>query len=390
MQFVSWLLSGMGLFFSLWIIVPAPLYFLLPLGVVAPEVSPLLVAVNAIAAIVALFQIPNNYLFLAAIFMSLLALSLSLLPLIQLSQVNKQFAQAMNTALGDDYLDRIPETTKLQMRSQPFSLINFWRAITPPQVRIRRGIVFASPDGVELKLNTYRPLTRGKYPGIIVIYGGAWRHGTPNSYERFNRYMAARDYAVIAIDYRHAPKYRFPAQLEDVNTALSYIRERAEDFEVDCDRLALFGRSAGAHLAMLAAYSSEAIGIKAVVNYYGPTNLPEGYHDPPVPDPIDIQEVLKDFLGGTPETEPVLYQQASPLNYVKSNLPPSLLVYPGRDHLVQAKYGRQLYDKFQKTDSLAVLLEILWAEHAFDAIFTGVGNQLALYYTERFLAWALK
>jgi acetyl esterase/lipase len=53
----------------------------------------------------------------------------------------------------------------------------------------------------------------------------------------------------VAIDYRHAPKYRFPAQLEDVQAALSYIKTHAGDWEIDPERIALMGRSAGAHLA---------------------------------------------------------------------------------------------------------------------------------------------
>ncbi|WP_052055746.1 alpha/beta hydrolase [Myxosarcina sp. GI1] len=390
MQIISWLFSVIGLFLSLWIIVPAPNYFLLPLGVVMPEVSPWLVGINAIALVIAVLQIDGGYLSFVLPVISLLALGLSLRPLIQLPRVNQQFASAMEQALGNNYLDEISEAVKSQMRSQPFILVDMFRGIDSSEVRILRGINFASPDGVELKLNTYRPLSPGKYPGIIIIYGGAWRQGSPNKYERFSCYMAARGYTVIAIDYRHAPKYQFPAQLEDVNTALNYIREQANDLEVDVERLALLGRSAGGHLAMLAAYGSEAIGVKAVVNYYGPTNLVEGYREPPVPDPIDTRKVLENFLGGTPESHLDLYQQASPINYVKPNLPPSLFIYPERDHLVQAKYGRQIYDKLQTTDSLAILLTIPWAEHAFDAVFKGVSNQLALYYTERFIAWALK
>ncbi|MGV2829197.1 alpha/beta hydrolase fold domain-containing protein [Myxosarcina sp. GI1(2024)] len=389
MQFISLLLSGIGLFLSIWIIVPAPNYFLLPLGVVVPEVSPWLVGINAIAVVIAILQLHYSYLLFGVVLAaSLLALGLSLLPLIQLPQVNRQFAAAMETALGTDYLDKIPQAVKSQMRPRPFILADVFRGITLKQVRVQKGINFASPDGVELKLNTYRPLQLGKNPGIIVIYGGAWRQGNPNNYQTFSRYMAARGYTVIAIDYRHAPQYKFPIQLKDVQTALQFIKDRADILEIDCDRLALVGRSAGAHLAMLAAYQPDAIKFKAVVNYYGPTNLPEGYRDPPVPDPIHTREVLENFLGGTAESVAELYQQASPINYVKSDLPASLLIYPVRDHLVQAKYGRQLYAEFQETDSLAILLEIPWAEHAFDAVFAGVGNQLALYYTERFLAWA--
>ena len=159
--------------------------------------------------------------------------------------------------------------------------------------------------------------------------------------------MAARDYSVIVVDYRHAPKYKFPAQLEDVTTALQYIRARGDELEVDPERMAVMGRSAGGHLALLAAYQQDAIPFRAVVNYYGPVNLAEGYYDPPVPNPINSKNVLENFLGGTPKEFPELYQKASPITYTKPNLPPSLLVYAGRDHLTQPKFGRQLQDKLK-------------------------------------------
>ena len=202
--------------------------------------------------------------------------------------------------------------------------------------------------------------------------------------------MAARGYTVFAIDYRHAPRYRFPSQLNDVQAAITFIRQHASKYEADPERLAVLGRSSGAHLAMLAAYQADAPPIRAVVNYYGPVNLTTGYLEPPRPDPLNVRALLRAFLGGSPKELPKQYQVASPVNYVKPQLPPTLLVYGSRDHVVQARFGRQMHEHLRSVGNTAILLEIPWAEHAFDAIFQGVSNQLALYYTERFLAWALR
>ena len=390
LQFVTLLLTVVGLFLSLWIIIPAPTYPLLVLGVGAPEVSPWLIVVNAIALLLAVVHFNENWWHNPVFWGSLLALTLSLLPLIQFTATNKQFASEMESALGTNYLKEIPQATQQLMRSQPLVLAEVFTGIKLPEVRIQRGIVFASPDGVQLKLNLYRPLARGKYSAVIILYGGAWQQGTAENDESFSRYLAAQGYSIIAIEYRHAPKYKFPAQLEDVQTALQYIQQHTEDFEVDPECIALMGRSAGGHLASLVTYQQNVMPIKALVNYYAPSNLIEGYHEPPFPNPIKTRKILQSFLGGTPEALPKLYQQASPFYYVKPNLPPSLLVYPGRDHVVQPKFGRRLYQKLQDNNNQAILLTIPWAEHAFDAVFSGVSNQLALYYTERFLAWALK
>ena len=388
-KFLLLLLSGLGLFLSLWIVIPAPTFSLLPLSVGAPEVSPWLVGLNAIAILLALTA-KTGWLRYVVLGCSVAGLIVSLLPLSQLPATNRQAEAAMVQALGADYLAKIPPSVQAQMRPQPFVLADVFRGIPTHPVRYTSGIPFAAPDGVSLTLDIYQPPQAGTYPAIVVIYGGAWQRGSPSDNAEFNRYMAARGYVVWAIAYRHAPRYRFPAQIEDVQAALAFIGQHATEYETDLERIALLGRSAGAHLAMLAAYRPDAPRIRAVVNYYGPVNLTKGYYDLPHPDPIDVRAVLQAFLGGSPEELPELYRQASPISYVTQPQPPSLLVYGGQDHIVQAKFGRALRDRLQAVGSRAVFLEIPWAEHAFDTVFNGVSNQFALYYTERFLAWALQ
>jgi len=381
--------SLIGLFLSLWIVIPAPTLFLLPLGVGAPEISPWLVGVNAIAILLLLrfHQGLFSRIFLVG---SVVALILSLLPLMQVSSTNQRFSVAMQSALGNDYLEPISQERRVNNRPSPFVLLDAFRGIPASDVRSTSNIQFSNPGGVPLTLNLYQPLQPGKYPTIVMIYGGAWQRGTPDSNESFSRYMAAHGYVVVAIDYRHAPQFKFPAQLEDINTAFAFVLDHVDDYNIDCDRIAVMGRSSGAHLAMLAAFQSDAPPIKAVVDYYGPVELTLGYRNPPNPDPIDSRATLKAFLGGTPDELPDLYRQASPYQYVTRPLPPTLLIYGGRDHIVQAKFGEALFDRLQSVGSRAVFLEIPWADHAFDAVFNGVSNQLALYYTERFLEWALR
>ncbi|MEG4805922.1 alpha/beta hydrolase [Microcoleus sp. F8-D3] len=388
--FIPGFLSTIALFLSLWVIVPAPAMFLYPLAVGSPEISPWLVAINTIALMLNLLRRHQGKVYIILSICNLFALILCLLPLMQLPAANAAVATQMQAVLGENYLAAVPVAHRAQLRPQPFIFADAFRGIPIRDVRIDRTIVFANPDGVSLKLNLYRPMQIGKYPAIITLYGGAWQRGNADYNEEFSRYMAAQGYCVVAIDYRHAPKYRFPAQIEDVQAALSYIKTHAADWEIDLDRIALMGRSAGAHLAMLTAYDSSVLPVRAVVNYYGPNDLIRGYNDPPFPDAINVRAVLRAFLGGTPDELNELYRRASPINYIKPNLPPSLLVYAGRDHIVQPKFGRSLYQRLRATGAPAILLEIPWAEHAFDAVFNGPSNQLALYYTERFLAHALK
>ena len=379
---LAMILAGIGLFLSAWIVLPPPNFFLLRLAVGAPEISPLLTVINAIALLILLATYSTSPLKSIALVCATTGLILSSLPLIQIPHT----VQQANLALEQIGLN--PSVSRL--RSQPFVLLDVFRGIPTAPTRPVETIQFAQPNGVPLSLNLYRPLQVGKYPAIVVIHGGGWQNGSRNDNTGFSQYMAAQGYSVISIEYRLAPQHQFPAQLEDVRTSIAYIREHADELEVDVNRMALMGRSAGAQLAMLAAYEPDAPPLRAVVNYYGPVNLTTGYQDPPNPDPIGSRGLLRDFLGGTPADLPDLYKQASPWNYVNHAVPPSLLIYGRRDHVVQSKFGRKLYKQLQVTGNQAVFLEIPWAEHAFDAIFQGVSSQVALYYTERFLAWALK
>jgi acetyl esterase/lipase len=130
--------------------------------------------------------------------------------------------------------------------------------------------------------------------------------------------------------------------------------------------------------------------VRAVVSFYGPTDLVEGWRDPPHPDPLDVRGILETYLRGTPDTALRKYREASPVTYVSALVPPTLLVNGGRDHIVSPRFGRELDERLQHAGALSALLEIPWAEHAFDALPNGVSGQIALYYTERFLAWALR
>lgn len=372
-------LSGIGLFLSLWIVLPAPTLTLLPLSVGAPEISLWLLLGNSLL-LLAWITWPKSGLVYGLLGLSAVAVALSSLPLLQLPATVRQvavamqpYAEAANAAGGSG-----------DLRPQPFVWRDALAGIALPQVR-HSSVPFAAPAGVTLTLEIDRPLQSGIYPTLVVIYGGAWRSGSPKSNPQFNRYFAAQGYTVVAIDYRHVPQYRFPTQLSDVETALKFIRDHAADYEVDLNRVAILGRSAGAHLAMLAGYSSEILPMRAVVSYYGPVDLAKGYYDPPRPDPIDTTAVLTALIGGSPEEYPELYRQASPIYAVRPRLPPTLLIYGGQDYVVRPSYGKALYQQLLAAQNQAVFIEIPWANHAFDAIFHGPSNQLALYYTERFL-----
>jgi acetyl esterase/lipase len=392
-QYQWWIctgLSGFALFLSSWTVIPAPTISLLQLGVGAPEVSPLLLFGNICVLLIVLpiarkrrrpYRIP--------IACSIAALLFSSVPVLQLPGTIHQAEANMQQTLGTDYQTKFDAPIITSMRSHPLILSDVLTGFKIPAVRRDRRS-FLTADNTSLELELYRSTATGEHPAIITIYGGAWQRGEPSQHTTFNAYMAAQGYTVVAIAYRHAPQYRFPTQLQDVQAAVRWVSSHAADYNIDINRIALMGWSAGAHLALLAAYQADAIPVRAVVGYYGPTNLTGGYEDPPFPDPLHIRAVLETFLGGPPAQVSQRYILASPVHYVRPGLPPTLLIHGNRDHIVKSIFSQELYDRLRTTQNTAILISLPWAEHAFDAVFHGIGNQIALYHTERFLAWALQ
>jgi acetyl esterase/lipase len=332
-------------------------YGLLVLGVGAPELSPLFLIAALVLGVIALRgQGPWNR--IAAV-LSLATVVLAAIPLAALPSTVRDF---------DARTASLPSV-------EPASGLD--------EIAITRGIVFAEPSGAPLTLDIYRPVSDRLFPVIIKIYGGAWRSGAPADNADFAATLARRGYLVVAIDYRHTPQWRWPAQINDVRAGIEWVIAHAGEYNGDSDHIALLGQSSGAQLALVAGYTSDRIA--AVVSIYGPTDLAEGWRRPPSPDPLPVRPTLEAFLGGTPDQVPQLYQAASPVSYVAKNLPPTLLVHGARDHIVEARFGRELDARLTAAGASSIYLEVPWAEHAFDLV-PGLGYRVMLPYIERFLA----
>jgi acetyl esterase/lipase len=346
------ILLGIFVFLDICMFVPAPNLELLPFTIAVPELSPWLALFGLLACAVA-FRYHRRL----APFLLGSALILAF-PLAEVASVERRMEAQLPA-------------------SAPLHLPEFFRSIA-----------FTSIEQETLPMNIryYRPAGDGPHPGLIDIYGGAWQRGAPEDSRQFDSYMAHKGYAVFAIDYRHAPAYRFPAQIEDVRAAISFIHANAARYRTDPDRLILCGRSAGGQLALLAAYEPGLVPVRAVISFYGPTDLAAGYADQPSPDPIDVRQVIATYLGGSPSHVPSAYRAASPVSYTQRPLPPTLLIQGARDHIVKPRFPRELQHKLLAAGNRAVLLEIPWSEHAFDAVFPGIGNRLALHHVEQFLA----
>ena len=234
------------------------------------------------------------------------------------------------------------------------------------------------------RLDLYKPGGRAAPPIVVVIHGGSWRGGDEKQLPKLNWHLVRRGYAVAAISYRLAPEYKFPAALDDVRSAVAFLKTRARLLGIDPNRIALLGRSAGGQLALLTAYTASDPAIRGAISLYGVTDLRWGWDHPANPRVINSREVLGNYLGGSPAEIATTYEQASPVNFVQSAVP-TLLVHGARDELVSPAHARMLTDKLRRAGKPVTYVELPWSTHGCDYAFNGLCGQLSTRAIDAFL-----
>ena len=111
-------------------------------------------------------------------------------------------------------------------------------------------IEFASVAGHSLLLDLYMPDEAVINPPVIVwIHGGAWSFGTKEDIHIQD--ITRHGYAVASVNFRNSPEGQYPAQIHDLKGSIRFLRANADKFNINTDRIAVWGYSSGAHLAAL-------------------------------------------------------------------------------------------------------------------------------------------
>ncbi len=238
---------------------------------------------------------------------------------------------------------------------------------TPPQppagVITHRDLAYVIKGHERQKLDLYLPAANGaaspksqdgKYPLIIWIHGGAFRVGSKegNADNPPPFHYVLQGYAVASINYRLSQHAIWPAQIEDCKAAVRWLRAHATQYNLDPDRFAAWGPSAGGHLVTMlgttdhvtefevGAQTDVSSRVQCVVDYFGPTDflqmddqrLPDGMiHNAP-----DSPE--SELVGGNIQEHPGKVAAANPITYVTQEVPPFLIVHGNQDPLVP--YGQ--------------------------------------------------
>ncbi|MES2659227.1 MAG: alpha/beta hydrolase [Verrucomicrobiota bacterium] len=203
---------------------------------------------------------------------------------------------------------------------------------------VTRNLIY-TPEGWPEKIpgDLYRPHSTGPSPAVLLIHGGGWT-GKDGRWqmEPIAKQLVKRGYVVLNVTYRLAPKYIYPAPVDDMREAVKWMRTHAAEQGIDPKRIAAFGYSAGGYLAAMAGYTGS--DIRAVVSGGTPGNLalyPGG-------------DLVPQFLGGKRQEIPQRFHEASPVNYISPASPPTFVYHASEDKLVPREHAWAMIGQLEK------------------------------------------
>jgi acetyl esterase len=221
-----------------------------------------------------------------------------------------------------------------------------------PRAALLADLEYGSAGGEKLLLDVSVPPVPGPRPVAILVHGGGWTGGDKAGREGgagiapWFSALTDANYVWFSINYRLAPKHRWPACLEDVLAAIRWVKANAAAFGGDPERIALFGHSAGGHLACLAGtVVDDSVRVQAVVGFAPVTN-----HEQELPRRGGVSTSLQQLLNRPKEVAPEslgLLRAISPINHVRPGLPPYLLVHGDADKTVPIEQSYEFQAKLR-------------------------------------------
>ena len=234
---------------------------------------------------------------------------------------------------------------------------------------IEPNITYLTVDGVEMKLDVYRPKNLGdrKVPTLVFFHGGGWRRGTKESYSLRVLPWMEMGWNVVNVEYRMSPVAKAPAAIEDARCALRWVFDNAEKFDFDPDRVVVSGQSAGGHLALMAGmvdtgrFDSRCPGkpykVAAIVNWYGIGDVWD------LLDGKNRMEFAREWVGDARLGEKSFVDSLSPINYVRKDLPPIISIHGDADTTVPYSHSVRLHAALTDAGVVNLLHTVKGGDH---------------------------
>ena len=236
---------------------------------------------------------------------------------------------------------------------------------SPSASSFRKDIEYARVGEISLKLDANIPAGSGHFPAVIIVHGGGFTGGNKRVFVTpIFEPLSRAGFAWFSIDYRLAPKFPFPAAIEDVDRAIEYLKAHAAEYKVDPKRIALLGESAGGHVvSYVGTQTDPRWSVAAVVSFYGPHNLIGEYEmrkrQAKAPGALEAFLAIKTF-------DPPAFQRlaaASPINHVHENLPPYLLVHGNNDQVVDYQQSVKMCQRLRQAGNSCELYTVEGGSH---------------------------
>lgn len=195
-------------------------------------------------------------------------------------------------------------------------------------------------DDLKQKMDIYLPEAKTKAPTIILIHGGSWIAGDKINMVHWIKPLQKEfpDYVIFDINYRLASRNdqlnKWPTQIDDVNKALTFIKDKARDYNINKKQLVLIGESAGAQLALVQGFNrNKDHAVKVVVDLFGPADMVDLYKAHPE---------LGILMNGSPKTIPEVYADASAVKHVDKKSPATIIFHGTADPIVPIRESDSL------------------------------------------------
>jgi acetyl esterase/lipase len=253
------------------------------------------------------------------------------------------------------------------------------------QARIEKNVIYGTYSGLALLMDVHRPQTPNGY-GLVLVPGSGWhaaqtygarliKEGGSSLFVSVPRLLQA-GYTLFVVNHRAAPRFRYPAALEDVQRAVRFVRFHAADYSINADWIGVVGYSSGAHLALLLGVLDDTPNtedldpvnrvssrVQCVVASAAPTDLEHKASDPNV-----VSLLGAPLLLPTGQVDPVAakaYRAASPVNYVSKSSPPLLLIHGDADETVPFQQAELMMAAAQKAGANIRLIRVAGGRHTF-------------------------
>ncbi len=249
------------------------------------------------------------------------------------------------------------------------------------QVELHLDQPYAGNENAQQRVDLYLPKKRNTdkpLPVVALIHGGGWVNGDRLGYAAAAiQFARTGDYAAVGVGYRLTKEAHWPAQIYDCKAAIRWIRAHAKEYNLDPDKIAVMGSSAGGHLSSLIGTSGDVkelegdLGpnttfssrVQCVVNLCGPQDFTQALMFDKEKKPVLKDDAVMGLLGGNYEEKHAEAVAASPVTYVTKDDPPFITFHGTADQRVAFLHAETIHAALQKTSVPSLLIPITNGGH---------------------------